>query len=547
MTALYSTGNQNLLLNRQYSAGLYLRFSKDDGKACDSTSIETQRMMLERYCQQNGLAIGDVYVDDGYTGLNFDRPDFQRLLGDIESGKINLVITKDLSRLGRDYIQTGHYIEIFFTERNVRYIAINDGVDTLNADNDIAPFKNILNDMYSKDISRKVKSAKHQRALRGLFIGPIAPYGYKKHPANKNQLIIDDEAAAVVREIFQMALSGQSGTAIYKSLTARQIPTPAAYKTAHGVTNYQRRTRNDGKWNYPTVMFILRERMYTGDMVNRKSEVANYKTKKVRKVAPASRIVVANTHEPIVSREDFDRVQQLVAERHRPRKHNNDNIFRRLVFCSECGKRMVLANQHIKTKGKGLAVRSVFRCGNHYKNPDECRHHNTIYYEDLYAQIWARVQKAIAALLSDDGILKAVQKRTDDKRADKKLPDEKAKTEKRLAALATIVRRLYEDYALELIDLDNYRNMLVDYQQQQKALRERLTAIDKELGKVDDVDENYRKLKTLAAAYADSTELTAEMLNKLIERIEITHPQKIDGELTQQITIIYRFIQTNLN
>ena len=172
---------QSSILNSGYKAALYLRFSKDDGKAGDNSSIITQEMMLHRYCEDNGFAVHDTYKDDGYTGLNYDRPAFQRMLQDIENGKVNLVITKDLSRLGRDCIQTGYYTEIYFTERNVRYIAVNDGVDTIKADNDIAPFRNILNDMYSKDISRKVKSAKRQRALKGYFINPNAPYGYKTH------------------------------------------------------------------------------------------------------------------------------------------------------------------------------------------------------------------------------------------------------------------------------------------------------------------------------------------------------------------------------
>ncbi len=337
--------------NHTYSAAIYCRFSKDDGRAEDSSSIHTQKMMLEKYCMEQGYSIYEVYIDDGYSGLNYDRPDFQRLLNDIDSGKVNLVVTKDLSRLGKDYIQTGYYTDIYFQRKKVRYIAVNDNVDTQKADNDIAPFKNILNDMYSRDLSRKVKSAKRQRAYSGYYISAQPPYGYKVDPSDRNHLIIDEQPAAVVKEMFRLAIAGNTLSQISRILTERKIITPSAYKAQNGDTRFSRYHENGQSpfgWCYQTVRAILKDQVYTGDMVNHKFEIVNYKTKERAAVPEEERIIVANRHEPLVSREDFERVQQILAYRHKPRKHDFDNVFKDLTFCAECGYRMTLMMKPLK-------------------------------------------------------------------------------------------------------------------------------------------------------------------------------------------------------
>ena len=287
-----------------YRAALYCRLSKDDEQAGDSVSIETQRMMLTGFCYERGFKIYEVYTDDGYSGLNFNRPAFQRMLEDIDRGKVNMVVTKDLSRLGRDYIQTGYYTDIYFSQKKVRYIAINDNIDTSREDNDIAPFKNILNDMYAKDLSRKVKSAKRQRAYQGLYISAQAPYGYKVDPEDKNHLIVDEEAAEVVWEIFDLALERYTLVQISDILTKRGIITPGAYKALNGDTRFTKHhDRSSSGWCYQTVRKILRDQVYTGDMVNHKCEILNYKTKERSNVPKEKQIIVADRHEPIVSHE----------------------------------------------------------------------------------------------------------------------------------------------------------------------------------------------------------------------------------------------------
>ncbi|MHB1452996.1 MAG: recombinase family protein [Saccharofermentanales bacterium] len=327
------------------SAAIYCRLSKDDEQTGQSISIQTQQMMLEKFCHEQGFPIYDVYADDGYSGLNFIRPEFSRLLTDIDLGKINLVITKDLSRLGRDYIQTGYYTDIYFSRKKVRYIAVNDGVDTSRDDNDIAPFKNILNDLYAKDLSRKVKSAKRQRAISGLYISAQTPYGYKVNPVNRNQLIVDRETAKIVQEMFHLAMTGHSIVYITRIMTSQKVIIPSVYKTRHGDSRFLRYSKSVEPngiylWCYQTIRAILKDRVYTGDMVNHKTEIASYKTKERQMVPQNQRIVVENTHEAIITREDYASVQEFIRMRHRPRRHYFENIFKDLTFCLECGHHM---------------------------------------------------------------------------------------------------------------------------------------------------------------------------------------------------------------
>lgn len=249
---------------RVYKAALYCRLSKDDdGKMGESSSIQTQRDILESYCRQQGFLVHDFYVDDGYSGLNYDRPDFQRMLNDIDGGNVNMVITKDLSRLGRDYIQTGYYTEIYFQNKRIRYIAVNDGYDSNLDNNDIAPFHHILNDMYARDLSRKVKSAKRQQMKNGYFISGQTPYGYKVNPGNRNQFIVDEEAAEIVKRIYSLSLAGYSAKKIAHNLTEAQILTPGAYKLKNGDTRFIRQAGENGgtKWAWETVQSILKDRV----------------------------------------------------------------------------------------------------------------------------------------------------------------------------------------------------------------------------------------------------------------------------------------------
>lgn len=299
------------------------------------------------------------------------------------------MITKDLSRLGRDYIQTGYYIDMYFKERNVRYIAVNDNVDTDQGESDMTPFKNILNDMYAHDLSRKIKSAKRQRALKGLYISSQAPYGYKPDPQNRNHLVIDPEAADQVRKIFSLAIEGKTLREIAANMTADHIATPSIYKALHGDTRFDRFMGKE-EWNYGTVSKILQDQAYIGNIVNHKTEIKNYKTKQCQAIPLVDRIVVENTHDPIISQEVFNQVQSILASRSKPHRHEFENVLDEFVICGECGQNMTQA-----TKKRKNGIRYLLRCTNHFAHPDQCQHNHAIYYDELLLFVWENLQNHI--------------------------------------------------------------------------------------------------------------------------------------------------------
>lgn len=531
-----------------YNAALYCRLSKDDDTIGESSSIQSQRMICERFCADNHIRIHDFYIDDGYSGANFNRPGYQRLIKEIESGNINCVIVKDLSRLGRDYIQTGYYTEIFFVSKQVRFVAINDGIDSLKADNDIAPFKNILNDMYVKDISRKVKSAKRQRMLQGMFIAGQAPYGYKQNPNNPNQLVIDEEAAENVRLIFRLALDGMGANAIATELTKRKIMIPSAYKALHGDTRFNHYCENRDEnyrhtWCVQTIKSIIENMVYMGDMENGKVEVISYKTKERKKVPKSKRIIVKDAHEAIISRDDFERVQVLIKARQRPHKiYNNDNnVFRGLIFCGECGHRMTFSAKNIPAGRK-----RYMRCQVHYVRPDFCSKPHNVPFQELYEIVAKRLKEMFSKLIDENELVSTIGKHNSSAQKLDKLKAELTQIEKRQSALTGLVVKLFESHSAGLMDTSNYQHILEKYQNEQKSLSKMTMQYNNEIQSFSEVALNVQKLKDVAEEFLHCEELTKEMLNRLIERIVVGHKYEMDGETRQDIEIVYRFINTNI-
>lgn len=289
-----------------YHVALYIRLSKEDESAGPSQSVQNQESLLREFVQQHRLSVFDTYVDDGWSGTNFDRPSFQRMIGDIETKKVNMVITKDLSRLGRDYIMTGHYMERYFPEHRVRYISLLDGIDTGvdSTANDITPFRAIMNDMYAKDISKKIKSVKRDKQRKGQFVGGKPMYGYKMHPTEKNKIVIDEEVAPIVRRIFSLALSGISCRKIATTLNEEGVPTPSAYCgwKARNTGPYS------GQWSSERISEMLKNETYIGNMVQGRMVKISYKSKKCLRQSPENWVVVKGTHEPIIDSETFQKV-----------------------------------------------------------------------------------------------------------------------------------------------------------------------------------------------------------------------------------------------
>lgn len=374
-------------MNQQnsYQAGLYCRLSKDDYQREESVSISTQRSILTAHCHEKGYQVYKVYVDDGYSGLNFDRPGFQALLKDIINGKVSLVLTKDLSRLGRDYIMTGYYSEIFFPSQGVRYIAIGDNYDSANSENDIAPFKNILNDMYAKDISRKIKSARRQQAKDGRFIGSQPPFGYKR---KGHHLVIDPEAAETVKMIYQLASNGLGAIAISKSLEGQNVMSPSAYKCVQRDPKLDLDKMKDAfNWSTGTIQKILKDPVYLGDLVSLKTERTNYKTKQRAAVPFDQRVYTFDAHEAIISRAQFERVQEMRSFHKCPAKNHIENIFRGLLFCDCCGHPLSVAHRKLKDKED-----DIYRCMHHFYHPNECPQTHAIYHSILYPYLLNQVR-----------------------------------------------------------------------------------------------------------------------------------------------------------
>lgn len=328
-----------------YNVGIYIRLSReDDDKTLESESITNQRSLLLQYVKENNLRVYDIYVDDGFTGTNFDRPEFKRLISDIESKKVNMVITKDMSRLGRDYIGTGELVEKYFPMMGVRYIAVTDNIDTYldSTNNDIAPFKAIMNDFYAKDISKKIKSSLKAKMKEGKYIAGRTPFGYDLDPDNKNHLIINEEQAKVVRRIFGMAMDGLTYYKIAQQLSNENVKTPAQYYSFEWRSNYD---IHYGQWHSKTIYDILTNRIYTGDLVQNKRNKVNYKIKRVVKNNPKDYIVVENTHDAIIDKDYFYEVQKRLPKNKGRNEKKENNLLDGLLYCGDCGHRISITSR----------------------------------------------------------------------------------------------------------------------------------------------------------------------------------------------------------
>ncbi len=389
--------------NNSFKVGLYIRLSRDD-LTHESDSIVSQRSLLNQYVKENDYIVVDEYVDDGFSGTNFDRPSFKKMMKDIESGKINMIITKDMSRLGRDYIGTGELIEKYFPNNNIRYIAINDGIDTFidNTNNDIAPFKAIMNDMYAKDISKKVKSSLHSRMKEGLYVSGRCPFGYMKDPTNKNHLVINEEQAGVVKMIFNLALKGNTYHYIAQYLTNKKIKTPASYyKYVWNTkcTNTKCVSQEYGVWVDTTIKAILTNRIYVGDAVQGKTKKINYKLKKTVKNNPNDYIVVENTHEAIIDKDTFNYVQTLLPKNVKRPEKKRFYLLDGLLYCGDCKHRITIRYQN-KT-GRSYTTCDYYRT---YSKYHVCMPH-TNNYEVLESVILDNI-KEICKKYLDKNIIK---------------------------------------------------------------------------------------------------------------------------------------------
>lgn len=531
-----------------YNTALYLRLSKDDGTMSESSSIQTQKEMLTRYCRENGFAISQIYIDDGWSGTNTNRPSFQRMLSDIEDGKINCVITKDLSRLGRNYLETGSFTEIYFPEHNVRYIAVTDGVDTAKGSTmDITPFKNLLNDMYAQDISKKIKSSVLTRQKQGKFTGGKAPYGYAKDPNDKNHLVIDERYAPTVRRIYNMAENGFGIEQIAKKLSAEKILRPGAV-AAETHANFEKYA-NDGKefeWSVAMVRNILRNPTYKGAVVGQKKPTISLKSKKRKGVATAETFIVEGMHEAIIEPERWELIQRLITSRKkcdRGDKLKYDNIFSGLVKCADCGYALIPYRSG-RTQKPDARENYDYYCRIHREDARNCSKHR-IAAIDLYNAVLSDIQRiAGQAIRSDEKMISSIAARLGKAEKDnvRQAEREIKKARKRLAELDTMFVKTYEEHARGEISDRNYNTLVTAYEKEQGELEAAVGEYETTISTNRTNNENAANFVELIKRYADVDELTQALLNTLIDRIEVHEPEEIDGELVQKLDVYYKFV-----
>ena len=518
-----------------YSAGLYLRLSKDDIGTGDSSSIISQKTMLEKYVRDNDWKIHDCYVDDGYTGTNFNRPDFQRMLEDIELGNLNMVVVKDLSRLGRNYLITGQYIDIYFPDRGVRFIALNDGIDTIDADNDIVPFKNILNEMYSKDISKKVRSAVRTKKQRGEFLSNHAPYGYIKDPVDKHRLIIEESGAVVVRQIYDMCAANHGTPYIAKMLNEQGILSPRNHHEKICPGYYKTPQRKYG-WNTESIHHILRSRIYKGDMVQGIYDCARFKRTPSKRKPTEEWYITPNTHEPIIEEGLWHYVQQCLDSRKRVMSTGKPQLFSGFIKCADCG----YALSYAKKFGT-----EYYSCGQYRrKGLDYCTQHY-INKQVLIEAVLDDIRR-YARLAKDDieDLALRLAELHGEKEAQqhKVLLDELSSSEARFEELDRIIEQLYEDKVSGELTESRYRKLSEKYETEQEALKKSIEGLQFEIGRQ---NANRRDISTwleLIREYAEIQELDRTILGELVEKITVGETEVIDGKKNIEIMIYYRFM-----
>lgn len=522
----YSINNPDRIFN----AGIYVRLSREDDSAEESESITNQKDILSRYVISKGWNLIEIYIDDGYSGTNFNRPGFKRLVADIEAKMINLVISKDLSRLGRDYIDTGYFIEKYFPEKEVRYVALNDGIDTFenNSNNDMTPFRAVINDMYAKDISKKVRSVVSHKKAAGEFIGSFAPFGYMKDPENKNKLIIDGSAAQIVKRIFDMYVSGIGFIQIARTLTSEGIPSPRAYKKQR--TNYKGRSGQIDVWSFETIKYILTNPSYIGNITQNRYTKVNYKLKKLKKLPREAWITVDDTHEPIIDEEIFQTAQQLLSVRDSSKymSKGSSHLLSGMIYCGDCESRMTF----LRNKGNKDNDRVYCVCSR-YKRYSLCTRHS-IPEKELEQKVINELQ-VISDFMNEQEKLNSVAVKKLVPCINNEIRSELDNIQKRLIEIKNTLRSLYEDKAKWIITEEEFIEFKSDFQKERHILEYRIHKLTEEEKKQQSNEsETDRKIKIIKDT-TNFSDVDKASLVKLIDRIIVHEGWKID--------VFYKFIK----
>lgn len=533
---------------KTYNVAIYTRLSKEDEKAGDSVSIETQVTMLTRYVMEKGWNLIATYKDDGYSGTNFEnRPALNEMMSAVRQGKINLVVVKDLSRFGRDYIEVGKYTDIIFPSFNCRFIAVNDNFDTANKQNDmLAIFKNVMNDFYARDTSAKIRAVRKSSCRAGKYVGAFAPYGYIKDPSDHHKFIVDESAAVIVQRIFAMRSEGLGCPKIARALNEEGILPPRSYYFySAGKPNPY--VKSNGKWNDRSIRLILNNEAYLGHTIQHKEERLSYKNHKQMPVSPDEWIRVENTHEPIISKELWEQCRQVDNMRSRPRqsKLREVSMFSGLLFCADCGFAMRCQVDRHRRKNGTTAYYEAYMCGSYSRSGHTACSTHFISLKVLSELVLDNITSmAEAVQLHEKEIIQNLMERMQSKNAMEIAAIKKSAklTEKRLAELDKLIRCTYEDKVRGGIPEELCIRLMSEYQTEQVEKTGQLRKLKQQLDEYKTIGDDVRKWVALMRPFRDIDMLDRDMLLKLIDRIEVGEVHTVDGQKEREIKIHYKFV-----
>ena len=521
---------------------LYCRLSQEDMQAGESESIQNQKLILQRYADEHFFLNTRFFVDDGFSGVSFEREGLQAMLREVEAGNVATVITKDLSRLGRNYLKTGELIEIIFPEYDVRYIAINDGVDTAREDNEFTPLRNWFNEFYARDTSKKIRAVKQAKAQRGERVNGEVPYGYLADPNDRNHLIPDPETAHIVKQIFAMYVRGDRMCEIQNWLRDNEVLTVGELRYRRkGGKKFPRPQLNAWyTWPDKTLYDILTRQEYLGHTITAKTYKVSYKSKKTRKNPEDKRYFFPNTHEPLIDEETFALAQKRIATRHRPTKSEEIDLFSGLLFCGDCGYKMYLQ------KGAGTPERKhAYTCGN-YRNRARNDFLCTTHYirkSVLKELVFADLQRVLAYVKEHEQKFVRTAAECGEQAAKKALAQKRKeldKAERRMDELNLLFRKLYEDTALGRLSSEQFALLTSGYEDEKAALAKRTAELRREIDTAAERGADVKRFVALVRRYSEISEVTYENVHEFIDRILV---HELDRETnTRKIEIFYSFV-----
>lgn len=531
-------------MNRQSDkiTAIYCRLSRDDEQAGESNSIVNQKAILKKYAKEQGFRNIQFFVDDGFSGANFNRPEWQRMIAMVEADQIGVLLAKDMSRIGRNYLEVGFYTEILFPKHNVRFIAINSGVDSANQmDNDFTPFLNIINEFYVKDSSKKVKASMKQKGESGEYLTTNPPYGYMKDPDNpKKHWIIDDEAAAIVWQIFEWCMEGYGPSQIAKKLKEAKVDCPTVHWAKLGRNAPAKTPDNPYDWAPRTISGILERQEYLGHMVNFRTHRQSYKSKKKIENPQSEWKIFENTHDAIVDEETFYRVQELRKNKRRPARTGKSNMFSGIVRCADCGEKLYYCTSNSFESRQDHFVCSTSR----KKGKDVCDTHfiRAVVLEEGTLQHMRMVISCVASY--EEAFRRALgAKRSAE--AKRELSAKKRtlqKSENRLAELDRLFKRIYEDMVNGKLSEARFQMLSEDYEQEQAELRIKIEMLEEEIQNQEDQADNVDKFIRQAKKYLHLEKLTPAVLNDLVKAVYVHAPDNSSGHRVQDVEISYNYI-----